>query len=83
MKTDNGIDYPDHATNNNCDGSGPHTMGEVRLLPLGSSPHHGSLILCRACFEHEIAYRKERNRDLSKDCAFKLPEWASLQVYGN
>ena len=59
-----------------CDGSGPCSALEVRLLPLGSIPDHGNIILCRYCFEREIAYRRVRNLNLAKDCAFKLPLWA-------
>lgn len=52
--------------------------GEVRVLPTGGD---GNLILCRACFHYELAFRRERNLDLSKDCQFELPEWKSLKVY--
>jgi len=33
------------------------------------------------CFNREIAYRRERNRELSPECAFALPAWESLKVY--
>lgn len=59
---------------NNCDGSGPHLSGEVRTLPLGTDPYHGNLIFCRACFEREIVYRKDRGW-------FDLPAWSTLAVY--
>jgi hypothetical protein len=65
-------------TNWNCDGSGPHCAGEVRVLPTGGD---SNLILCKNCFNHEIAYREDRNKDLSKDARFKLPTWESLRVY--
>ena len=65
-----------------CDGSGPCEPGEVRVLPLGSIPDHGNLILCRACLERELIYRRERNRELSVGCQFRLPAWERLQVYG-
>jgi len=52
--------------------------GEVRVLPTGGQ---GNLILCRACFLHELRYRQERNRALSVDCQFELPTWDSLKVY--
>lgn len=65
-----------------CDGSGPCDPGRVRVLPIGPSPHHGNLILCRCCFERELAYRLERNRELSTDCAFKLPKWTDCEIYG-
>jgi hypothetical protein len=66
-----------------CDGGRCHIdTGEVRVLPLGKSPHHGNLILCKPCFEHELNFRRERNRDLGKDAQFALPAWDSLEVYG-
>lgn len=65
-----------------CDGSGPCDSGSVRLLPLSRNPDHGNLILCRCCFKHEIAWRRQRNRDLAKDCAFALPRWEDLAPYG-
>lgn len=68
--------------NDNCDGSGPCYPGKVRVLPIGTNPHHGNLILCRACYLREIAVRKDRNTDLAKDCQFALPTWESLKVYG-
>lgn len=63
----------------NCDGSGPHCGGEVRVLPTGGD---GNAILCLNCYNREIAYRVERNRDLGKDCQFELPQWDTLKVYG-
>lgn len=65
--------------NNNCDGSGPCDMGEVRVLPTGGD---SNAILCRRCFNREIAFRQDRNRDLAKDCQFQLPAWSTLKVYG-
>ena len=64
--------------NNNCDGSGPCDMGEVRVLPTGGD---SNAILCRLCFNREIAFRQDRNRDLAKDCRFQLPEWSTLKAY--
>lgn len=66
--------------NPNCDGSHCHNeAGEVRALPYGGG---GNLILCRACFDHEITFRHERNRELSEEAKFDLPPWQSLNVYG-
>ena len=66
-----------------CDGSGPCVPGgRVRLLPLGSIPDHGNVILCRACFERELQYRRERNMELGADCQFELPAWADCAIYG-
>jgi hypothetical protein len=65
--------------NPNCDGSHCQSeTGEVRVLPLGGG---ANLILCVACHAHEIAWRRERNRELSKDAAYALPAWAELEVY--
>jgi hypothetical protein len=55
------------AENNNCDGAGPHTVGEVRMLPYGGD---GNLILCKACYARELAYRGESS-----------PSWDSAPVY--
>lgn len=66
--------------NPNCDNDKCRDAnGEVRVLPLGGG---ANLILCRACFEHELRFRRERNRELSPDCQFKLPDWEVLAVYG-
>jgi hypothetical protein len=64
--------------NNNCDGSGPCHPGAVRLLPTGNM---SNAIYCRYCFEREMSWRKERNRDLGHAYQFKLPEWDSLNIY--
>lgn len=66
------------AHNPNCDGDQcRQSSGEVRVLPLGAG---GNLILCRACYQHEIAFRRERNKKLSPNCRFDLPPWEALQV---
>jgi hypothetical protein len=64
-----------------CDGSGPCSSEEVRVLPVGSIPDHGNMILCRFCFTREIIWRKLRNHELAKGCQFKIPAWDSLEVY--
>lgn len=66
-----------------CGGHCQRETGEVRVLPISRDPHHGNVILCRACFEREIAWRKERNRELPADAllAFALPKWEDLKVY--
>jgi hypothetical protein len=68
------------AENPNCDGAGPHESGEVRRLPWGECTD-GASILCRACFRHEINWRKDRNRELEPENRFDLPAWADLKVY--
>lgn len=63
--------------NVNCGGSGPHTAGEVRWLSTGGG---SNAILCRACFEREIRWRRERNRSLGEFAQFQLPCWEDLKV---
>ena len=63
---------------NNCDGSGPHTDGDVRVMPTGGD---GNLILCLRCWMRENAWRAERNRELGKDAWFDLVEWQNAKVY--
>lgn len=68
--------------NPNCDNDKCwNDHDEVRLLPLGSEPNHGNLILCRACFNYEITYQRQRNRELGKDNQFNIPNWEDLKVY--
>ena len=65
--------------NPNCDeGHCSFSQGEVKLLPL---PGDANLILCRSCHSHEIRWRRERNRELSQEARFPLPEWESLTKY--
>lgn len=68
--------------NPNCDGNGPHSVGEVRVL---ATSEMSNAILCRQCFEKEIAWRKSRNTSrLNPVCEkFELPTWDSLEVYAN
>ena len=61
--------------NNNCDGAGPHTPGQVRSLPYGGEAG-GNLILCLRCYQKEIASRKEDDPQAVE------PEWQSLKIYG-
>lgn len=69
-------------SNPNCCGNRcVSETGEVRTLRLGKTADQGSLILCHACFLHEIWHRQERNRNLAKDCQFEIPSWDSLPVY--
>lgn len=65
---------------NCCGGHCLFDEGEVRVLPLGKIPDHGNLILCRYCFEHEMNYRRDRNRELSREAQFQIPTWDSLKV---
>lgn len=63
--------------NPNCDGAGPHYPGQVRLLPTGGD---GNAILCRNCFQKEMRYRLERNKELSERSQFEIPAWEDPQT---
>jgi hypothetical protein len=71
--------------NPNCDGGRcKATGGQVRVLPLGrpyGRSGGGNAILCRDCFEYEIAWRKQRNEQLAPHAQYDLPSWSSLEVY--
>jgi len=67
--------------NPNCDGDRCHSStGEVRRLPDGGEGG-GAVILCHACYQHEIAWRQVRNVDLDPHNHFPLPKWEDLDVY--
>ena len=68
------------AENNNCDGSGPHAAGEVRVLSHGKDA--GNSILCRWCWGREMSFRIERNRKLAKDVQYDILSFEQGQVYG-
>lgn len=65
-------------TNPACDGSGPCTLGEVRVLPIGED---SNAILCRACFWREIDERKHQNGVLRHGLQWETPDWNDLKVY--
>jgi hypothetical protein len=67
--------------NNYCNGSGPHTPGEVRVLPHSDAPLHGNDILCHACYLRELRYRQDRNRELGTFAQYSLPAWETAKVY--
>jgi hypothetical protein len=69
---------PASRENNDCNGSGPHTPGEVRVLPTGGG---GNDILCRSCWARELQYRRERNVSLRAYAKFDLLPWESAKVY--
>lgn len=51
---------------------------ELRVLPSGGD----SNTLCsRRGFEDEIAWRRERNKELGANFQFKIPDWDDLEVY--
>jgi hypothetical protein len=59
------------------DGSGAPCVGEFRWLDIGGGSH---LALCKRHYEKEMAWRKERNTNLSPDSQFDIPTWESLEV---
>jgi len=73
------------AENYNCDGSGPHSAGTVKILPLSDEPHHGNLILCHADWNREMAYRRERNKEMralrTGGEPFAIIPWSKGKVY--
>ena len=61
--------------NPNCDGGKCRSRtGETRRLPIGGG---GNLLLCRACYVHEMNYRHDLIRDGSGEIT---PSWRSLGV---
>ena len=69
------------AENNDCNGTGPHTPGEVRVMPHSDTPLHGNDILCRSCWQVALADRRERNRTLGDFARYSLPAWETAKVY--
>lgn len=63
----------------NCNGSGPHTKGEVRVYPIGGG---GNLILCESCFRRENEYNRERyiESGQSRD-NWPLVQWITAKRY--
>lgn len=51
---------------------------ETRVLPTGGE---GNIVCSKQGYLKEIAFRRERNKELSKDCQFKIPKWEDLRVY--
>jgi hypothetical protein len=68
--------------NPNCDNDKcACANGEIRVLRLSKDPLGSNLLICRACFEHELRWRRVRNTELSPEAAFPLPAWEDLKVY--
>jgi len=70
-------------TNDNCDGAGPHTEGEVRLLPIGHGPGGPATItpykhFCRTCFQREKTWRFAQNKSGRN---FPVIIWDEMEVY--
>ena len=67
--------------NTNCDGAYcAADDAPVRRLPTCDG---AALILCRACYEQEMVWRRERNQELqlTGDNAYALPAWATRAPY--
>ena len=63
--------------NVNCDGTNCEALeGEVRKLPYGSSG--GNMILCRACYEVEMA---QRQQNMESGIPEDMPLWEDLEIY--
>jgi len=65
-------------TNNNCNGSGPCLGETVKVLPTGGD---GNAILCLACFNREMIWRRTRNLDLAEENKFQIKKWNDLKIY--
>lgn len=53
-------------------------FSEVRVL---ATSHDSNAILCKACFNHEIAWRKQENKTRPVYARFEILTWESLEVY--
>ena len=66
--------------NPNCSGSHCRSeTGPVRVYALGGG---GNLILCRACWQHENDYRRQRGRDTGAPENFPVLNWEAAETYG-
>jgi hypothetical protein len=62
--------------NYNCDGGRcVRDRGQIRVLPTGGD---ANALLCHACFNHEMAWRRER---IKEGIPYELPKWEELKVY--
>lgn len=76
-----------HVKNWNCEGNNCISEhSEIRVLPTGpidasSGDGMSNALLCKACYNLEIMWRKSRNLELKNPLAFKLPKWEDLRIY--
>lgn len=69
------------ALNPNCEGDRCHVRsGQVRKMRMGRVGRANG-ILCRACWAHELQFRRDRNRNLEAFAQYDLPSWRSGEVY--
>jgi len=61
-----------------CQETSQVNFSQVRVLPTSQD---SNAILCHACFNHEIAWRKQENKTRPEYARFELPTWESLEVY--
>jgi hypothetical protein len=61
-----------------CGGRCLRATGEVRVYPLGGG---GNLILCRDCWRHENAYRRECGAHYGRPEEWPQLDWNAAKVY--
>lgn len=73
------------AENLNCDGSGPHAAGEVRVYTLSTVAADGgsNLILCRNCWNTENRYRAARAKQTGHPDWWPQEDWNTAKVSRN
>jgi len=55
-----------------CDGCGDGREKRVHKLSVGV---HGNLFLCKKCWNREMRWRKERNKELERQNRFSILKW--------
>jgi len=60
-----------------CQGLGPHTTSDLRLMPYGG----GRNVLCRSCWSGELYWRQIMNLEGGNDELYELPAWETAEVY--
>lgn len=58
------------------------STGEVRKLPYGDPSVGANMILCLACFKHEMNFRRSPVC-FHRPSGARLPYWEELKVYEN
>lgn len=65
-------------TRHDCDGTGIHTAGELRRLPICAAS--GELIVCRGCFNSAVNWRKQMNKNLPDGSKYEIQKWEDLEI---